>query len=76
MNFKKWTKPGTNEIRVYISGTDKAYIKNTDGRWDVVAYGLYTSQKDQLMDLVESELAELNGGERFWEFSKVLELVA
>ena len=40
------------------------------------AYGLYTSQKDQLMDLVESALAELNGGERFSEFSKVLELVA
>lgn len=76
MNFNKWQKPGSSEIRVYISGENKAYVTdNGSGGWKVVSYGLYTSQLDALTDRVEDALAELNGGERFYEFSRVLELV-
>lgn len=75
-NFSKWTKPGTNEVRVYIRGTNKAYLSdNGSGGWKVNCYGLYTSQLDALTNSVEDQLAELNGGERFYEFSRVLELV-
>lgn len=82
MKFAKWTKPNTNETRVYINDTsatrgNKAYITtNGSNGWKVVCFGLFTSQLDNLTDLVEDSLAALNGGERFYEFSKVLELVA
>ena len=81
MNFAKWNKPGTNETRVYINNTsatngNKAFItSNGSDGWKVVCFGLFTSQMDNLTDVVEDALAALNGGERFYEFSKVLELV-
>ena len=78
MNFSKWTKPGTNETRIYINGVSvngKPFIVDTDGRWEVKCFGLYQSQLDELSDRVESALADLNCGERFSEFSRVIELV-
>lgn len=76
MKFSKWIKPGTSEVRIYIAGENKAYLSdNGAGGWKVNCHGLYNSQLDALTNRVEDELAELNGGERFYEFAKVLELV-
>jgi len=83
MKFAKWTKPGTNETRIYINGSGvegKPFITSLNGEGDADSYtvkcfGLYPSQLDALMDRVESALAELNGGDRPVKFGEVLAIV-
>lgn len=83
MKFAKWTKPGTNEVRIYINGASvdgRPFITSLNGEgasdsYTVKCFGLYSNQIDALMDEVEDELAALNNGARPVTFGEVLSIV-
>ena len=79
MKLATWTKPGTEETRIYfngIGGSAKVFATEVSGMFVLnFSRGLYTSQQDALSDQIERELEEMNGGERVVRWEDLLKLV-
>lgn len=79
MRLSTWTKPGTTETRIYFNGVHsevKVFAVENSGMFEVkFSRGLYTSQQDALMDQIERNLEEMNGGERVVRWEDLLKLV-
>ena len=83
MKFAAWTHPKTGEIRIYINGAtgfERAYLAPLNGEGDsdvpeLRCCGEAQSRLDMLSDLVENELAAMNGGERPVTFGDVRRII-
>ena len=78
MKLSKWQRPGTNEVRVYFNGitTDsKVFAVDNDGNYEIrFSPRLYNSEQDRIMDMIDVELREANGGEPVVKFDDLLSL--
>ena len=79
MKLSTWTKPGTTETRIYFNGISsdvKVFAVENSGMFEIkFSRGLYTSQQDTIMDQIDSDLEEMNGGERVIRWEDLLKLV-
>lgn len=83
--FAKWTKPGTNEVRVYVNNLPRsngakiflipgAIRSNGRADWDMKCFGMSNVSHDELLDYVDSALMELNNDERVFDFEQILSI--
>ena len=83
MKLSTWNKPNSNEVRVYFNGLHdasanglKVFAVESDTRFEVRFSGnAYHSVKDSILDRIDSELEEMNNGERVLLWSDLLALV-
>jgi hypothetical protein len=79
MKLATWTKPGTNDTRIYFNGIGsdvKVFAVQQDSGF-IIKFSApgYNSQQDMMMDVIDSELAEMNGGERVTTWNELINLV-
>ncbi len=80
MKLAKWQKPGSDETRVYFNGLYEAenrgikvYAIENAGAFQICfSKNLYPSQQDAIMDRIDSELADKNGGVRVTTWAELL----
>lgn len=79
MKLATWKKPGTNDTRIYfngISGEVKAFAVQQDTSFIIKFSGqLYPSQQDAIMDQIDMNLSEMNGGVRVTTWNELINLV-
>lgn len=85
MKLGIWTKPNSNDTRIYFNGLHdatangiKVFAVESEGdRFEIKFSGkLYTSQQDSILDRIDFELETMNGGERVLRFSELVRLAA
>ena len=83
MKLSTWNKPNSNEVRVYFNGMHdaaanglKVFAVQSESCFEVRFSGnAYNSVKDAILDRIDSELEELNNGERVLLWTDLLALV-
>ena len=84
MKIAAWTKPNTTETRIYFNGVYAAEsedvkvfaVARTDSKGFEIKFSgrMFPSKQDEIMNSIDFELMEMNGGERVTEFAELLKL--
>ena len=82
MKISTWNKPNSNEVRVYFNGLYEAssngikvFAVKSDDRFEIRFTGMaYSSTKDAILNTIDTELEEMNGGERVNKWEQLINL--